>query len=671
MKLIVPKLIAVCLVFVLLSSCDVTQEIEDFRTEESQDTETPVSEDPIDNLNIPTGFSFNTQQEVRVVINDVQDNVKYDIYAYSDEKQFVRVETFENEEGETVTDSVFKNGILDKLIFNGVTKGGRIDKTITIPSHFSKLYLRRKDYLRYSSDIVDINNGQVNFFSSGSTGKSALKNNAADLFYSVNGNGELFQIDVSTGASALLSYMPAGSNSCAIDQEEKVLYAVGRSWPYILMKYSIENNSWENIANLGVRGYRMDFNSDDELLYMSDRNQVHLIDPNSGVVTETRTINGIFIPWFGDIAFDSEGVLYMSSISGVHRLDLNQNNEYDSTELSNETIPFWLTGMAFDSSGKLWLAEDKFFSSNIMTMNLQTGDWQYEYGSSANNSSSLNYSIDDLAILKPVADNQAPDTDGDGVTDTDDAYPDDPEKAFDVFAPSENGWGTFAFEDLWPHTGDYDFNDVALRYRFKTILNSDNDVVQIDFTYNVKATGAGFTNGFGLEIESLSPAQIESVTGLDLKQAYINLNANGTESEQNNAVFVIFDDARSMLGNEVTVSINLAQPINLNSLGSVPFNPFVIVNKERDREIHLPFKSRTTLGTDIGGIKDADGNYVTETGLPWGINVAYDFKVPNERVTIIEAYNFFGIWAASGGLANVDWYRNNPGNINNDKVAQD
>ena len=110
------------------------------------------------------------------------------------------------------------------------------------------------------------------------------------------------------------------------------------------------------------------------------------------------------------------------------------------------------------------------------------------------------------------------------------------------------------------------------------------------FIYDVKATGGSFVNGFGLEIESLIPDQIESVTGLDLKHGYVNLNSNGTESGQDNAVIVMFDDARSMLNNEVVVSIKLAQPVHPNSVEPTPFNPFMIVNKERAKEIHLPFK---------------------------------------------------------------------------------
>ncbi|WP_406684972.1 LruC domain-containing protein [Seonamhaeicola sp. MEBiC1930] len=671
MKLISPKLIIACLVLLFIFSCDVTQEIEDFKNV-TPETETPVSEDPIDNLNIPSGFDFSTHKEVKVTINDTGDNVRYDIFVYSDEKEFVRIETYENEEGQMVTDSVFNSGILDKLIFNGVIKNGKITQTIAVPEHFDQLYIRRKNNLKYSSEVVTISNGEVNYFGSDSTSKVFGKsNNESDIFYCVNGNGELFQVDPFTGAYTLLCNMPMGSYTCAIDQENKLLYSIGRSRPNPLMKYSIENNSWETITDLEIGGPRLDFNEDDGMLYFSNWDKVYTINPSNGSITDTKDMDGALLG--GDLVFAEDGTMYMCSFTGLYQVELDGDGVYQRTYISS-TVPLNLTSMEFDSDGQLWLADAWFGNSDLMTVDLQTGSWQYVYGVSANNGTNFSRKINDLAILNAVEEVvEIPDADGDGIADYDDAFPNDPDRAFVAFTPSESGWGTFAFEDLWPHTGDYDFNDVALNYRFKAYLNAQNNIVQLDFSYYVKANGAGLVNGFGLEIESLTPGQIESVTGLDLKHGFVNIAGNGTESGQDNAVFVMFDDARSMLGREVTVSILLSQPVNPNSMEPAPFNPFIIVGKEREKEVHLPFKNPTSLGDNlpdvVGSNRDLDGNYVTESGLPWAINVAYDFKVPNERIQIIDAYNFFSNWASSGGSTNDDWYKDDPGNINSDKVS--
>jgi hypothetical protein len=45
----------------------------------------------------------------------------------------------------------------------------------------------------------------------------------------------------------------------------------------------------------------------------------------------------------------------------------------------------------------------------------------------------------------------------------------------------------------------------------------------------------------------------------------------------------------------------------------------------------------------------------------------YDFKVPKEKVNVTEAQLLLW-WANSGGTDNSDWYKDNPGNRNLDKI---
>jgi len=91
--------------------------------------------------------------------------------------------------------------------------------------------------------------------------------------------------------------------------------------------------------------------------------------------------------------------------------------------------------------------------------------------------------------------NNSWDSDGDGISDLDDDYPLDAPRAFNNFYPVASS-GTLAFEDLWPSMGDYDFNDLVLGYRFKTVTNATNQVVEIEKTFTVRANGANLRNGF-------------------------------------------------------------------------------------------------------------------------------------------------------------------------------
>lgn len=635
-------------------------------------TESNYEENSEFTINIPEGFDYSTYQTIKINIEDNSNYAKYDIYGFQSEQILTGHETFENEYGEIVTEPVYKNDILNKLIFSGVPKNGLLNQSVNIPHYYKKVYIRRNEGLNYSSSIVDINNKEVNYIHTNtfSIGQTLRNNQVNDYLFCVNGAGELFQVDPLNGILTYLSDMPMGSYTCAIDQENKTLYSIGRSSPYPLMKYSIENNAWETINDLGIGGPRLDYNQNDNLLYFSKNDQLYTFDPTNGTNINTWTINGLHNTNGGDLAFAEDGTLYLCTFSGLYVLELNENNEYDSTRISADNLPFQPTSMTFDSNQELWLANNAN-SSDLIIMDTQTGGWQYQYGVSAGN---IDYgrTINDLTTFKVLSENQEEtDTDGDGIIDRDDSYPNDSNKAFEVFTPSKYGTGTIAFEDLWPSNGDYDFNDLALNYQAIAVLNSQNLVVQVDFICNIKSNLAGFTNGIGIEIEGIEPSQIENVSGTLLTQGYINLNSNGTELNQENAVIIFTDDANSLL-NETLISITFSDPITTEELGTAPFNPFIIANKTRENEIHLPYHNTTSLGQNIieinGQNNDYDGNYISANGLPWAISIIHDFKVPKERIRIDDAYNHFNQWATSGGMDYQDWYKDNPGYRNEENI---
>lgn len=659
------KYIRIFLTLFLISSCSVP-DVEDDIIKEKMEEE-------VEKLSIPDGFDFSTYREITINIFDNEDYIKYDVFAYSEELYNKGEETYENQSGEIVTETVYKNDIVNKLVFSGVPVKGVLSQKINIPKFCAKLYIRRNENLNYSSSIVNIVNGEVNYTHSNkrSKGKSSNTLEVNDYLFCVNGSGELFQVDPIDGALTYLSDMPMGSWTCAIDQETKTLYSIGRSSPYPLMKYYIDTNTWEIVANLGIGGPRLDFNINDRLLYFSRNDKLYTFDPDTGENLEIWNILGLHNTSGGDLVFAEDGTLFLCTFSGLYRLDLNSNNDYQSTRISADNLPFQPTSMTFDSNQELWLANNAS-SSDLIIMDTQTGGWQYRFGISAQNNTDFGRTINDLTTFRVYNDVVIEiDTDGDGVLDRDDKYPEDANKAFELFTPSKFGTGTIAFEDLWPSQGDYDFNDMALNYQAIVILNSQNLAVQLDFICNVKSNGAGFKNGVGFEINGLSPMQIESVNGNVVSHDYINFSTNGTEANQSNAVIILTDDADYLL-NETVVSIKFKEPISTIQLGSAPFNPFIIANSIREREIHLPYHTTTSLGNsniNFDGVNmDPGGNFVSSKGFPWGISIIHDFKVPKESIRINNAYNFFNEWAVSGGVNYNDWYKDNPGYRNQDKI---
>jgi len=279
------------------------------------------------------------------------------------------------------------------------------------------------------------------------------------------------------------------------------------------------------------------------------------------------------------------------------------------------------------------------------------------------------------------------DTDNDGVPDNSDDYPLNPNKAFNSYTPSNSGYSSLAFEDLWPSKGDYDFNDLMISYRFNEVANEQNQIVEIDATIITESIGASYHSGFGIQLP-VTPDKIQNVTGISLKHGYISTSANNTEAGQSKAVIIAFDDAFDHLhahgqgetganttqGGHYSIPdtlrlvITLTEPVSPTLLGTPPFNPFIIINGNRNREVHLPDQPPTDKvdGSDFGTYDDnskpSQGRYYrTTSNLPWAMNIAEKFDYPIEKTAINTAYNNFINWAMSSGSTNADWYKNLPG----------
>jgi LruC domain-containing protein len=286
------------------------------------------------------------------------------------------------------------------------------------------------------------------------------------------------------------------------------------------------------------------------------------------------------------------------------------------------------------------------------------------------------------------------DTDGDGISNAFDDYPVDATKAFNNFYPSQSPFGTLAFEDLWPAKGDYDCNDMVIDYHFNQITNGQNKVVQITMELVLKAMGASYNSGFGIQLP-VSPALISSVTGSELHENYINLNTNGTEAGQTKATIIVFDNGYKILtfpgGNypgintapgapyvqpdTLLITVNLTTPTALSVIGTPPYNPFLIVNKQRGKEIHMINKPPTDLadlsllGQSADDSDPATGRYyVTASNLPWVLDIPIPFDYPAEKAEVTQAFIKFIPWAESSGQTYFDWFKQKSGYRNTQNI---
>ena len=93
-----------------------------------------------------------------------------------------------------------------------------------------------------------------------------------------------------------------------------------------------------------------------------------------------------------------------------------------------------------------------------------------------------------------------PDADNDGVLASEDIDDNDPDRAFESFYPGETTWGTLLAEDNWPLLGDFDMNDMVVRYRTREVYNGLKQVKDISIEYRLEARGAAFHNGFAVSL---------------------------------------------------------------------------------------------------------------------------------------------------------------------------
>ncbi len=279
------------------------------------------------------------------------------------------------------------------------------------------------------------------------------------------------------------------------------------------------------------------------------------------------------------------------------------------------------------------------------------------------------------------------DADNDGVSNVYDQFPNDPARAYINWYPSSTAYGTVAYEDTWPNTGDYDMNDLVVEYRYKIINNASNKTVELFANYVLKAAGATFRNGFGVQFP-FSNSVVSMVTGAQLNNAYpISLNANGTESGQNNAVIIPFNDffylmnpsspnstvntdpgGERILPDTVKIKLDFSTPITADILGSAPFNQFLIATENRGKEVHLPgykptSKANTSLFNTVkdNTIPSQNRYYKTLTNMPFGLGLPERFEYPIEGKPISSVYLHFAEWAQSGGKDYPDWYVDKPG----------
>lgn len=236
-------------------------------------------------------------------------------------------------------------------------------------------------------------------------------------------------------------------------------------------------------------------------------------------------------------------------------------------------------------------------------------------------------------------------------------------------------YGFYAFEDLWPKTGDFDMNDVMTDYRYTKYFNNSNKIVKETFSFTLYQNSASYQDGIGLMFDNAPSGATITATK---DGATVNLT-----KEQNGQVVLLTDNVKGDLGSTFKVTVDYGSGSTKAIDNESTINPFIYRSESmiygitatagKRWEVHLPMKVPTDLvdpvyfGTNQDCSVPASGIYYV---LNFGGSFPFAFYLDNATVTdmapllnsanestqIGMLYPYFGAWAKDNTV-HKDWYK--------------
>jgi len=273
-----------------------------------------------------------------------------------------------------------------------------------------------------------------------------------------------------------------------------------------------------------------------------------------------------------------------------------------------------------------------------------------------------------------------------------------PAQVQSLWYPGSNSWGTLAFEDLWPVLGDYDLNDILMRYRSQQILDASGRVSALTLNLRLDARGGKIHSGFAIALPGVTPAQVASANlTMNGQPVGTTLMPVGVTGQGGSAVFEIFPDATAIAPDDNSASCRITgyyntgqdcpiQPFinfvlnvqftnGLATFPSPPYDPFIFntetsalygKNVSKGAEVHLPGRQPSSRAdTSLLGSHDdtsvlSNGSYShsyqNAAGLPWVLDIPMLWDYPYELENVVKAYPNIVSWAVSGGSSYANWY---------------
>lgn len=247
---------------------------------------------------------------------------------------------------------------------------------------------------------------------------------------------------------------------------------------------------------------------------------------------------------------------------------------------------------------------------------------------------------------------------------------------------SETIKGVLAFEDNWPKQGDYDLNDVVVKYNSTIsyvekatasgsgVAYGETTVEKVTDRFSIIHTGAIYNNAFSYKV-NIAPSLVKSIKIDGVAYTPVSDGSGFIIDLCPNVKSVIEPMVFGTTPKNYTVEMEFVEGAVKETAfvtQAAPYNPFISPAEFPGVEVHLPMYPPTSRAkTSFFGTEDDRSEPDKQLWYVSGINNKYpfaihlanandNFVVPAEMEKIYNTYPQYTDWVNSGMTTNKDWY---------------
>ncbi|MEM6785816.1 MAG: LruC domain-containing protein, partial [Bacteroidota bacterium] len=414
----------------------------------------PASEGPLGGITAAPAFDFATTQQVGLTLTEAEAGVptRYDVW---------------------------RIGTDGARHYRGAARAeasGQTTLPFAVPAATARFVVKRNAAGDVSETEVSVAGGQASHAFAGKSNGGAKS--CTESLVAVNGSRDHFLVDYETFSETTLPTLPFGTAGMAIDPIGQMMYFTVKDSNDDQKLYSYDLTT-QGFAEVGdsPKSNAIAFEPQSGTLYTLHNRVLRSINVSTGAEVQQWSVPGVDNTNSGDLMITVDGSVYYAAKKKMWRIDDNDATSKTAVELIN-TFPKNINGGTVDGEGQIYLNA----GTTLYRVDRLSGQFETVH--------EMSIGVNDLDFLPcATGPNYNADQDNDGVPDVFDDFPTEADFAFERFSPSEYVFGAVAFEDLWPGTGDYDFNDLVVAYRYREITNSASEVVRFEADFAVQAAG--------------------------------------------------------------------------------------------------------------------------------------------------------------------------------------